>query len=314
MTIGAGAPIYYDHANMLVACNNPNSIHTQNTQLAAYFRRYLLQKAISVFDWTLPDNWNRDFFLYVLYCWGVVAVIKTDKFGVIPQGCALTGYNVQYQPTNAIITNPLLRGILSPVIGKQCEIIKLQPDYGGIMDMVNSTAEDMALASEALSMNLINSKLSYVFAASGKSVAESFKKMYDDIMSGKPAVFVDKDLFTEEGKLLWQAWTQDLRSAFIAPEIMDTLHEIEARFNQQIGIPSANTDKKERLVVDEVNANNTDTFCKAALWIEELQQCCDRVNAMFYGGEKKVAVTWRKIPQNGGVDDGARNDQYSGSV
>ena len=314
MTIGAGAPIYYDHANMLVACNNPNSIHTQNTQLSAYFRRYLLQKAISVFDWTLPDNWNRDFFLYVLYCWGVVAVIKTDKFGVIPQGCALTGYNVQYQPTNAIITNPLLRGILSPVIGKQCEIIKLQPDYGGIMDMVNSTAEDMALASEALSMNLINSKLSYVFAASGKSVAESFKKMYDDIMSGKPAVFMDKDLFTEEGKPLWQAWTQDLRSAFIAPEIMDTLHEIEARFNQQVGIPSANTDKKERLVVDEVNANNTDTFCKAALWLEELQQCCERVNTMFYGGEKKVTVTWRNIPQNGGVDDGARNDQYSGSL
>lgn len=314
MTIGAGAPIYYDHANMLVACNNPNSIHTQNTQLSAYFRRYLLQKAISVFDWTLPDNWNRDFFLYVLYCWGVVAVIKTDKFGVIPQGCALTGYNVQYQPTNAIITNPLLRGILSPVIGKQCEIIKLQPDYGGIMDMVNSTAEDMALASEALSMNLINSKLSYVFAASGKSVAESFKKMYDDIMSGKPAVFMDKDLFTEEGKPLWQAWTQDLRSAFIAPEIMDTLHEIEARFNQQVGIPSANTDKKERLVVDEVNANNTDTFCKAALWLEELQQCCKRVNDMFYDGEEKVAVKWRNIPQNGGVDDGSRNDQYSGSV
>ncbi len=314
MTIGAGAPIFYDHANMLVACNNPNSIHTQNTQLAAYFRRYLLQKAISVFDWTLPDNWNRDFFLYVLYCWGVVAVIKTDKFGVIPQGCALTGYNVQYQPTNVIITNPLLRGILNPIIGKQCEIIKLQPDYGGIMDLVNSTAEDMALASEALSMNLINSKLSYIFAASGKSVAESYKKMYDDIVSGKPAVFADKDLFTEEGKPLWQAWTQDLRSAFIAPEIMDTLHEIEARFNQQVGIPSANTDKKERLVVDEVNANNTDTFCKAALWLEELQQCCKRVNAMFYGGEEKVTVTWRNIPQNGGVDDGPRDDQYSGSV
>lgn len=314
MIIGAGAPIFYDHANMLVACNNPSSIHTQNTELAKYFRRYLLQKAISVFDWTLPDNWNRDFFLYVLYCWGVVAVIKTDKFGVIPQGCALTGYNVQYQPTNAIITNPLLRGILNPIIGRQCEIIKLQPDYGGIMDMVNSTAEDMALASEALSMNLINSKLSYVFAASGKSVAESFKKMYDDIMSGKPAVFMDKSLFTEEGKPLWQAWTQDLRAAFIAPEIMDTLHEIEARFNQQVGIPSANTDKKERLVVDEVNANNTDTFCKAALWLEELQQCCKRVNAMFYDGEEKVSVKWRNIPQNGGVDDGARNDQYSSSV
>ena len=265
MIIGAGAPIYYDHANMLVACNNPNSIHTQNTQLTAYFRRYLLQKAISVFEWKLPENWNRDFFLYVLYCWGVVAVIKTDKFGVIPQGCGLMGYNVQYQPTNVIITNPLLRGILSPQIGKQCEIIKLQPDFGGIMDMVNSTAEDMALASEALSMNLINSKLSYVFAASGKSVAESYKRMYDDIMGGNPAIFTDKDLFTEDGRPMWQPWTQDLKQMFIAPEIMDTLHEIEARFDQQVGIPSANTDKKERLVVDEVNANNADTYCKAAL-------------------------------------------------
>lgn len=312
MTIGAGAPIYYDHANMMVACNNPNSIHTQNTQLAAYFRRYLLQKAISVFEWKLPENWNRDFFLYVLYCWGVVAVIKTDKFGVIPQGCGLTGYNVQYQPTHAIITNPLLRGILSPQIGRQCEIIKLQPDYGGIMDLINSTAEDMALASEALSMNLINSKLSYVFAASGKSVAESFKQMYDKIMSGKPAVFVDKDLFTEEGKPLWNAWAQDLNNTFIAPEIMDTMHEIEARFDQQIGIPSANTDKKERLVVDEVNANNADTFCKAALWLEELRQCVDRVNRMFYQGKPEIAVTWRKIPQEidstEGGEDSARND------
>ena len=308
MIIGAGAPIYYDHANMLVACNNPNSIHTQNTQLTAYFRRYLLQKAISVFEWKLPENWNRDFFLYVLYCWGVVAVIKTDKFGVIPQGCGLMGYNVQYQPTNVIITNPLLRGILSPQIGKQCEIIKLQPDFGGIMDMVNSTAEDMALASEALSMNLINSKLSYVFAASGKSVAESYKRMYDDIMGGNPAIFTDKDLFTEDGRPMWQPWTQDLKQMFIAPEIMDTLHEIEARFDQQVGIPSANTDKKERLVVDEVNANNADTYCKAALWLEELQQCCARVNKMFYRDRKKISVNWRKIPQEiteeGGEADG----------
>ena len=308
-TRGIGAPIYYDHANGIISTVNPNTVHSQNTALVAYFRRYLLQKAISVFKWTLPENWNRDYFLYVLYCWGVVAVINTDKFGVIPQGCGLTGYNVQYQPTNAIISNPLLRGILNPQIGKQCEIFKLQPDYGGIMDLVNSTAEDMALASEALSMNLINSKLSYVFAASGKAVAESYKRMYDKIMSGDPAVFTDKELFTEDGKPLWLTWTQDLRATFISPEIVDTMHEIEARFDQQIGIPSANTDKKERLVVDEVNANNTDTYSKAALWLEELQQCCDKVNAMFYPGQAAVAVEWRDIPQDAPGGEEVDNDE-----
>ena len=307
--IGAGAPVLYDHANVGVSCNNPNSIHTQNTQLTAFYRRYLLQKAISVFEWTLPENWNRDYFLYVLYCWGVVAVINTDRFGVIPQGCGLRGYNVQYQPTNAIVTNPLLRGILDPRIGVQCEIFKLQPDFGGIMDLVNSTAEDMALTSEAISMNLINSKLAFVFAASGKSVAESYKQMYDKIMKGEPAVFVDKNLFSDDGKPLWQAWNQNIKQMFIAPELVDTLHEIEARFDQQIGIPSANRDKKERLVVDEVNANNTDTFCKAALWLESLQESCERVNRMFYPAGGGVAVKWREIPQE--ISAGGENDNAS---
>lgn len=307
INFGIGSPIYYDHANAAISCNNPNSIHTQNTALTAFFKRYLLQKAISVFEWTLPENWNRDYFLYVLFCWGVVAVINTDRFGTIPQGCGLRGYNVQYQPTNAIITNPLLRGILDPQIGTQCEIFKLQPDFGGVMDLVNSTAEDLALCSEALSMNVINSKLAFVFAAGNKAVAESYKAMYDDIMSGKPAAFVHKDLFSDDGKPMWQPWSQDIKRMFIAPEIIDSMHEIEARFDQQIGIPNANRDKKERLVVDEVNANNTDTYCKAALWLESLQESCERVNRMFYPAGGGVSVKWRKIPQQ--IASGGNNNE-----
>jgi hypothetical protein len=290
----AGAPIYYDHANMLISHKQPNTVHSQNTAMVAYFRRYLLQKTISVFEWKLPETWNRDYFLYCLYCWGVVAVVRTDKFGVIPQGCGLKGYNVFYAPTNAIITNPLLRGILEPEIGTECEIFKLQPDYGGIMDLVNSTAEDLALCSEALSMNVINSKLSYLFGASNKAAAESFKKVYDEIAKGNPAVVLDTKLFTKDGKPSWVPFSQDLKSNFIAPDIVDVMHEIEARFDQQIGIPSANRDKKERLTTDEVNVNNVDTYSKCALWLESLQDSCRRVNAMF---GLNVSVDWRAIPQ-----------------
>ena len=302
MIFQAGAPIYYDHANMLTSHKQPNTVHSQNTAMVAFFRRYLLQKTISVFEWKLPETWNRDYFLYCLYCWGVVAVVRTDKFGVIPQGCGLKGYNVFYAPTNAIITNPLLRGILEPEIGTECEIFKLQPDYGGIMDLVNSTAEDLALCSEALSMNVINSKLSYLFGASNKAAAESFKKVYDEIAKGNPAVVLDTKLFTKDGKPSWVPFSQDLKSNFIAPDIVDVMHEIEARFDQQIGIPSANRDKKERITTDEVNANNVDTYSKCALWLESLQDSCQRVNAMF---GLNVAVDWRQIPQeiSGGTTD-----------
>ena len=288
-----GAPVFYDHTNAVTSFNQPNVVRTQNTGLAHYFRRYLLQKASSVFEWTIPENWQRDYFLYTLYCWGFVAVIKTDKYGVIPQGCGLRGYDVQYQPTQAVISNPLLQGIREPVIGEECEILKLQPDFGGIMDLVNATAEDLALCSEAVSMNLVNSKLAYIFTAQNKAAAESLKKVYDHIAGGNPAVFGDAKLFRNDGSPNWQAFQQNLKQTFIAPDIIDAMHEIEARFDQQIGIPSANRDKKERLTTDEVNVNNVDTYSKCALWLESLQKGCDRVNRMFGIG---LAVNWRDIP------------------
>ena len=300
MIMQTGAPIYYDHANLMTSFVQPNTVHSQNTVLVAYFRRYLLQKAISVFKWELPETWSRDYFLYVLYCWGVVAVIETDRYGVIPQGCGLKGYNVMYQPTNAIIANPLLRGVLEPRIGIECELFKLQPDFGGIMDLVNSTAEDLALCSEAVSMNVINSKLSYVFAAGNKAAAQSFKHLYDEIAEGNPAVVLDNRLFTKDGKPTWLPFSQDLKSNFIAPDLVDTMHEIEARFDQQIGIPSANRDKKERLTTDEVNVNNVDTYSKCALWLESLQESAERVNAMF---GTQISVDWREIPQEITGDD-----------
>lgn len=300
MIMQAGAPIYYDHANLMTSFVQPNTVHSQNTRLVGYFRRYLLQKAISVFKWELPETWSRDYFLYVLYCWGVVAVIETDQFGVIPQGCGLKGYNVMYQPTHAIIANPLLTGILEPQIGVECELFKLQPDFGGIMDLVNSTAEDLALCSEAVSMNVINSKLAYVFAAANKAAAQSFKHLYDEIAEGNPAVVLDNRLFGKDGKPNWTMFSQDLRANFIAPDIVDTMHEIEARFDQQIGIPSANRDKKERLTIDEVNVNNVDTYSKCALWLESLKESADRVNAMF---GTKISVDWREIPQEIGSEE-----------
>ena len=103
---------------------------------------------------------------------------------------------------------------------------------------------------------------------------------------------------------------------FISPEIIDTMHEIEARFDQQIGIPSANRDKKERLTTDEVNVNNVDTYSKCALWLESLQESCKRVNAMF---GIDVAVDWRAIPQEitgeeGGAQDGNGLSDNRGAV
>ena len=304
-------PVYYDFANAWTSYNQPGTVHSQNTILVQYFRRYLLQKAISVFKWKLPDGWARNYFLYVLYCWGFLAIINTDKFGVIPQQCGLRGYNVYYQPTNAVITNPLLRGIREPEIGTECVLLRLQPDYGGVMDLVNYYAEELALASEAISVNLLNSKLAYVFTAQNKSTAESFKKLYDEIASGNPAVVQDKNLLGDDGKPSWLPFAQNLAQTYIAGDLLTAMREIENQFCTDLGLPNANTNKKERLITDEVNANNVETYTRAAMWLEELQKGCEDASAMF---GIDLSVDWRVDPTEEGGAPNAQQDVDPGTV
>lgn len=294
-----GAPYYYNYINAETSQVTPSTVHVKDSGLCRYFTKYLLQKAMSVFEWDIPETWNKDYFLYVLYCWGCVAVINTDKFGVIPQGCGLKGYDVFYAPTHAVIANPLLSGILEPRIGTQCELLKLQPDFSGILDLVGHYAEQMALASQSVSVNLLNSKLSYVFTAKTKALAESLKKMYDQIASGEPAVVIDSRLKNAaDGEETWKSFEQNVGGNYIVTNLLADLRKIEAMFDTEIGIPNANTDKRERLIQDEVNANNIETYSKCAMWLENLQDACKRVNDMF---GLSIAVRWREIPEMGGA-------------
>ena len=306
-----GAPYYYNYINAETSQVTPSTVHVKDSGLCRYFTKYLLQKAMSVFEWDLPETWNKDYFLYVLYCWGYVAVVNTDKFGVIPQGCGLKGYDVFYAPTHAVIANPLLSGILEPRIGAQCELLKLQPDFSGILDLVGHYAEQMALASQSVSVNLLNSKLSYVFTAKTKALAESLKKMYDQIASGEPAVVIDSRLKNAaDGEETWKAFEQNVGGNYIVTNLLADLRKIEAMFDTEIGIPNANTDKRERLIQDEVNANNIETFSKCAMWLENLQDACKRVNDMF---GLSISVRWREIPMIGGGADGG-NLEPAGAV
>lgn len=294
-------PFYYDYKNARNSTINPSTVHIRDTGLQRYFARYLLQKTISVFKWDMPKTWSKNYLLYTLYCWGYVAVINTDKFGVIPQQCTLGGFDVFYQPKFATVANPLLRGILNPVIGKQCELLRLQPDYGGVMDIVNFYADMLALSAETASTNLLNSKLAYVFASDGKAGAESFKKLYDQIASGEPAAYIDKNLYRDDGTPTWNFFNQNLRETYIAGDILNDMRLWEMKFDNEIGIPTTNTTKKERLITDEANSAIEESRTKAQLWLDELQESCRKINNMF---GIRLWVDWREDNARDALTDG----------
>lgn len=300
-------PIYYNYINAANSQISPSTVHVRNSALAMYYRRYLLQRAMSVFKWESPDNWNMDYFKYILYCWGYIAIINTDKFGVIPQQCSLGGYNVFYAPTYALIANPKLSGILQPQIDTQCAIIKLQPDYGGILDMVYYYADQLALYGEAAAMNVQNSKLGYVVGARSKGIAEAIKKAFDMIMQGEPLAVYDKNADPDSNGL-FETFAQNLQQNFIAPDILEAMRRVENEFCTRIGINNTNTDKKSRMLVDEVNANNEEVRSLADLWLETLQDGCAKARELFQ--LDTFNVDWRYKDEQGSntVDPGTVSD------
>ena len=298
-------PANYETINLYNSSFSPSTVHVKNTGLQRYFRKYLLQKAISVFKWTLPEEWDEDYFKYTLYGLGYIAVLNTRSFGVICQGGALGGYNLYYRPSYIIITNPLLKETITADIDIDCSVIKLQPDYSSIMDMVGFYADKMALASEALDMNLVNVKTATIFGAQSKQQAETLKKMYDKMADGDPAVFVDKNLFDDQGRPSWYPFVANMTQQYISDKILSDMRKIEAEFDTEIGIPNANTDKAERLITDEVNANNVETATRCELWLESIKKGVDKANSMF---GLSISVDWRVNPQTE-INDGWEGDK-----
>ena len=295
-------PYFYDIYDLYNAHISPSTVHVKNSELSFYFRRYLLQRAMSVFKWEFPEDWDeraKIYFLYGLYCFGFMAIIKTDKFGVIPQHCTLTGYDVFYQPTNVMIQNPLINTTVQPRIDVQCALIKLQPDYGGILDIGSYYADQLALLAEAVGVNAINSKLSFAFGSSNKAAAESFKKMFDEYASGEPAVFYDKQLLDPKtGELNIQFINNDVRNSYIITDLLADIRTVMNHFDTDIGIPNANLNKRERMLADEIAANDMETKSLCELWLDSLRAGCEKAKELF---DINMSVEWRVVIKGGNI-------------
>lgn len=302
-------PALYDQINIYNSQMNPSTIHASNTALSGFFARYLMLRVLSRYEFNLPEDWDPDYFRYCLFTLGFVGVMNTDRFGVICQHGTVSGYNVYYRPTRLMVTNPALRKTYDLVINEDCSIIKLSPDWRGCWDVVQLYADQMAICMEAFGVNTINSKFAFVFAAENKTMAETMKKTFDQIAGGQPAAFVDdKQLFDDDGNPRWELFTNNLKQNYVGNELLQSLTTIENKFNTFIGFNNTSYEKKERLVTDEVNANNDEVKSLCTLWLETMNKDMQKANELF---GLNLSVKLRDFREGGSNDDAVSDGTVS---
>lgn len=283
------APFNYDQINLMAAQYKPSTVKAYNNITFNFWERALFQRALSVIDITLPDDWSTggidDFFYYVLFTLGYVAIFQTPEYGTTFQPCGLSGYDFYYRPTNAIISNPALTASLDLKIGRDCAILKLTPDWMGIRDITQYYAEKLAYLDNAINMSLINNKYAFMLGAKNKGAGEALKKMLDLINEGQPAVIFDRKIADNAGEgdsSPFQVWDQgNLKEKYLTTDQLNDFRTIMHNFDTEVGIPSLPAEKKERMITDEAAALTADATSRSKIWLKSINSSAKEVNEMF---------------------------------
>ena len=264
-----------------------------------YYSVQLQRTALSIVDVEYNEDiykWDKDYIREGLLIKGFFTVTKDNSGNTLPLKCGATGINVFNRVTDVIVANPVI-GSFNRTIGIDCELVYLQQKQGGrfrsLQPIITLFAQKLANADAAIDINLFNSRLPFIFQAPSPEVADSFKAMYDEITEGNPAVFIDEQM----GSLLQNGEGSSLyifkgKENFIADMVQNEKAQIMNEFLTSIGINTANTTKRERQIVDEVNANNLEIEANIKLWKQNVEDCVERVNAMFPDVNLKITFPY----------------------
>lgn len=281
-------PINYDKINFETGTYTPNTLLPTNNKSYEYWFRSLFQRALSVISIDgLPDNWGeneKNFLYWCLFIYGYVACFNNSKFGISFQPCTLNGYDFYYQFTEAIITNPKLKVTLQ--IHKQCEILKISPDYMGIVDIIDRYAKQLSEIDPAINMSIINAKYSKVWGARNKAGATFLKKVFDRIQQGEPGIVFETstllpiDKVTKEDVVV-DLSPKDVKSSYVGTELLKDRDTILNQFDTEIGIPTLPYQKKERMVTDEAESKQDDATSRSKVWVDTMNGCFKSINKLL---------------------------------
>ena len=247
---------------------------------------------------------DKDAFYWGLLHLGYLTVFETRQYGITFQPSAPYGVGLQYEPWGMTVNSPYFNFNRPLVIGKECENIKLTPDYTGIWDIINKYATEMQAMDIAIRQQMINARFAYIAAADSDKEKRSMESLFEKIANGEPYIIYNKSIKKampgETPELPWAQFDRDLSKNFILPELQDARRNVITAFYREIGVPIA-SDKRERENQIESNVNTSEFFNRRQVWQDCLDESCDRVNRMF-GIEIKFTYSGEEVEQNAILD------------
>lgn len=245
----------------------------------------LLNKALSLFEWkNLPENIDSDMIELFLLTRGHVAFFKSENKLYATFGTPSDSLNENYTFSKYLITNPYISDgkTFNLSVGSECVVVYNTPaDKISITKSIfnrclRRTAGILADNISSLNCLQINSRVQTMVTADNSTIAKSAESVLKEMYEGKPYKVITSTL---ANNIQIENKTNVNSNTF--SELINLNNYMYAQYLHSIGIKSNETAKKERLITDEIDENDTECQINLNQMLKSRVEAVEKINKLF---------------------------------
>lgn len=250
---------------------------------------------ISMFEWkNVPATVNLRYLEEMLFEQGRIAWIDLEGRGVFALQCTLGGQLNMYNEPTTIRTVSVDQSVSKAfeLYGDDCVLMWNDYSRSPTRNIVEMFAKRIHQIERTIDLNVYQQRTPNIVMMKDEKQLLAFKNLFKDYEAYEPVTYASKKLGDLENDILIAPFKSD----YVSDKLTDLKHDYWNEFYTFVGIGNANTDKRERLNGDEVNANNGQILAQREIMLKERQAAVKIINEKF-GLNISVDYAERIIPE-----------------
>lgn len=244
-----------------------------NRTYLQYYNR-LLELAINMYEWkNLPDTVDERFLELTLFSDGMAVFFRDEILGELCLQCMIGGeldvYRIPIDRT-AYATN----GYQMRLNSQNSVIIFNNYTHTNSMLDIEMYARRLYEIERTIDVNVKAQKTPLIIRAT-ENQRLTMKNLYMQYNGNEPFIFGDNNLDMDAIKVL------PTNAPYVADKLNILKRQIWNEALTYLGIENSNTEKKERLVSDEVNSNLGGVAAQRFCRLNARRRAADQINKMF---------------------------------
>ena len=246
-----------------------------NFRLGLIYNKYKML-SLNMFRWEgLPQTIESRHIENSLFNYGLCLIVNDDDIGFISVPCNYGAYmNVNNIPTEVITCgfNYIKTFDYIRKDKNKCQLILNNDLAIGNEQYIYDYALRMFEVENCIRVNINQQKFPW-FVNTTPNSKKTMEEMFKKVMNGEPYILGSKDQIGNVEVLT-------LNTPYIADKLNEYKYELEREVLSFHGLNN-NFEKKERLLVDEVNSNNDFIDRNVELMYRQRQLACESLNKKF---------------------------------